>query len=95
MLRGNWRAGAQRSQEGIRRLSEESEGYFYECNVGRGNLLRGLEELGDMRAVRRVSDELTQAAATARDRFTEVTARISVVLTYLAKDDLDAARADA
>jgi hypothetical protein len=92
MLEGRGREAVERCDEGVRRLSEECQGYALECNVGRAMALRALEDLGRMGELEVRALELIDAAAAEGNRFAETQGSNCLAIARIARGDTDGAR---
>lgn len=93
MLHGQWRRARERAGEGVRLLSERCQGFAYECDVGRGNVLRALEEIGDdVSEISVLARQYYEAATSAASAATETGAVQHLAFVAMARGDLDAAR---
>jgi hypothetical protein len=92
MLGGRCREAVERSDRGVQILSEECQGYAFECNFGRANALRALEELGrfDEMAVR--AQELRDAAIAVGNRYAEAAGCQYLAIARIAAGDVEGAR---
>jgi hypothetical protein len=93
MLSGRWREARPISEEGVRLLSEECRGFAFECNAGRGNVLRELEEIGEeIPEMTRRAEQLYEAATSAANVHAETAAVQHLSFVALARGDLERAR---
>jgi hypothetical protein len=93
LLSGRFREARERSGEGVRLLSEECRGFAFECNTGRGNVLRALEEIGeDFGEIAERAQQLYEAAAAAANVYAETAAVQHLSFAALARGDLPRAR---
>jgi hypothetical protein len=92
MLHGHWRRARARSGEGVRLLSD-CQGFAFERNVGRGNVLRSLEEIGeDFTEIAELAKQYYEAATSAANRYAEAAAVQHLAFLAMARGDSDAAR---
>jgi hypothetical protein len=93
MLRGHWRRASQRSGEGVRLLTERCRGYAFESNIGRGQLLRSIEEIGeDAGEIWELAQQYYEAARSAANLYAETASVQHMSLAAMARGDLDTAR---
>jgi eukaryotic-like serine/threonine-protein kinase len=92
LVAGEWRLALERSDEGVRILSERCRGVSFDCAIGRMAALRALEELGRIGEVRVRAEEMLAGARESGDRYAEVTASLYVAFAALAADDTRRAR---
>jgi tetratricopeptide (TPR) repeat protein len=93
MLRGRWHEARERSDEAVRLLSEECRGFAFLCNIGRGNALRALEEIGEeIPEIARRALQLYEAATSAANVHAETAAVQHLSFVAMARGDLERAR---
>ena len=93
LLSGRWREARERSGEAVRLLSEECRGFAFECNIGRGNVLRALEEIGEeFSEIAERAQQLYEAATTAANVYAETAAVQHLCVVAMARGDLERAR---
>jgi hypothetical protein len=92
MIKGRWREAVQRCDAGVQLLSERCRGVAFECNIGRGNAQRALEELGDIDDLERRAREYLHAAIATGARYGELAASQHLSMALLARDDRSGAR---
>lgn len=93
MLSGLWHEARERSEEGVRLLSKECRGFAYECNSGRGNALRALEEIGDgIPEIAERAQQYYEAATSAANVHAETAAVQHLSFVALAAGDIGRAR---
>jgi eukaryotic-like serine/threonine-protein kinase len=93
MLHGHWRRAHERSSEGVRLLSERCQGYAFECNIGRGQVLRSLQEIGENAPlISELAQQYYEAAISAANIYTETAAMQHMSYAAMTRDDLDGAR---
>jgi serine/threonine protein kinase len=94
LLSGRWREARERSGEGVRLLSEECRGFAFECNTGRGNVLRALEEIGEeIPEIAERARQFYEAATAAANLYAETAAVQHLSFAAMARGDLGRARA--
>ncbi len=92
MLAGHCRQAVERCDAGVRRLSQECQGYVLESNVGRAMALRALEELGRMAEMEVRARELRDAAAAVGNRYAETQGSQFIAIARIACGDVAGAR---
>lgn len=93
MLHGHWVRARERSSEGVRLLSERCQGFAHERNIGRGNVLRSLEEIGeDASEISELAQQLYEAATSASNLYAETAAVQHLSFAAMARGELDGAR---
>ncbi len=93
MLHGHWRRASERSSEGVRLLSERCQGFAFECNIGRGQALRSMEEIGENGAqISDLAQQYYEAATSAANLYAEAAAVQHMSFAAMARGDLDTAR---
>lgn len=92
MIRGQWRLALERCDAGAKLLAETCRGVAFDCNIGRGNAQRALEELGDIDDLEVRARDFLQATITTGARYAEVAASQHLSMALLARDDVAGAR---
>lgn len=92
MLAGRCEEAVERSDAGVKRLTEKCQGHALECNVARMITLRALEELGRMDEVASRAQELRDAAAAVGDRYAEAAGSQGLAIAQIACGDVAGAR---
>lgn len=91
MLAGRWRDALRRSRVGVGRL-RRNPGYVFECNVGRGVILRALEELGEIREEYTEGRAMLEDAAAHHNSYAGIRAAQHLTIACLALGRSDEAR---
>jgi len=92
MLEGRPLEAVAHSSAGVERLARSCPGYAFECNIGRGTVLRALEDLGRLEELELRARELRDAALAAGNTYAEATAAIALGVVHLMDDDPAGAR---
>jgi hypothetical protein len=91
MLGGRWRESLERVRRGVERLRRKP-GFVFECNVGRGVVLRDLEELGEVEQEYAEGRAFLEGATSHHNAYAEIRAAQHLTVAALALDRSHEAR---
>jgi len=92
MLEGRALEAVAQSSAGVERLGRDCPGHAFECIIGRGTVLRALEDLGRFDELGEGARELRDAARAAGNAYAEATAAMALGIAHLAADEPAIAR---